>query len=567
MGLGERRPRERAQVDPQVAVEHDRHDPAGGPPEPVRILRSAHGEPGGQRAQQQIELVQDRQIRADIRPRQQGPAGQVLFAEGAGDRGGLPVEPGVDAADHPLELGKLPHHLRHQIGLAEPRGPLQVPGLCHIEGQRASQQIGQPGEALGLLGHRPQPLVDDQAGQLRDPGLQGALPVLFEEEPRIGEARAEHPFVSLAHRLEAAGSPVPHRHEHRKQLGAGIFDGKVLLVVLHDGDEDLTGKRQKLRREPAGEGFGPLHQLDGFLEEVGVQDRVPARAARRPNGRLGDPPAPRLRVEEDVSAAERRLEALGVLDRDRARAQDAVAVGAPARLDVREATGDDLAPEERHQPPHRPREADGLGTPAHRLGKRQPRGQRGQHLAERLDGGAARRAQDGKHVLALWGRPALQAGHGHSLRAREPLGGLGGPAVRRVRHARGGTAYLTDGVLLPERHLLDGKDDPPGCRPRGDRSAGDPGGAQRLGRHLPDLPGRGPCGGRGQFFGADLEDEPRPFVPGRFRRHARGPEAAASPSPLGGRGTGPRCAAPGRGTGPSAPPAPRPPPRPAHPAD
>ena len=110
-----------------------------------------------------------------------------------------------------MQFGEFAHHVGQQVGLGQARGLLHL-AVQHVEAVLGFHGVGQRGQAkladdgmsdgahaLGTFALAAQLAVVDHLGELRHAAFQRALLVLFEEDLRVGQARAHHAFVALDH--------------------------------------------------------------------------------------------------------------------------------------------------------------------------------------------------------------------------------------------------------------------------------------------------------------------------------------------------------------------------------
>ncbi len=159
----------------------------------------------------------------------------------------------------------------------------------------------------------------------------------------------------------------------RQQSAAGVDHREVFLVVLHAGDERFSGNLEEFLVEPASDGHRPFHQRGNFIEQVVVDQRLPAQLFGLFQHLGAYRFAPRAVIGQHLS--------LGFQDRQiglRLTQVDGVGMmeTVPARitvcLDAENLRIDDFVTEQQHHPVHRPDEFLVAVTPAHALGNRQP---------------------------------------------------------------------------------------------------------------------------------------------------------------------------------------------------
>jgi hypothetical protein len=154
----------------------------------------------------------------------------------------LAGEKGVFPTHDALQFGEFADHPGVQIGLCEQRGPI------HPAREGRIDPAGDPGREFPethdlFIGCSEEGMEDDLPEVFHAP-IEGNLPVRLEEEPRIGEAGADHLLVSLLHDRGIPGQGVVDGEEMGEERASFIHHRKIFLVVDHRGDEHLLGKLQ-----------------------------------------------------------------------------------------------------------------------------------------------------------------------------------------------------------------------------------------------------------------------------------------------------------------------------------
>ena len=108
-----------------------------------------------------------------------GEARLIVLADGLGDLRGFPGGGGVVAAHDALNAGELDDGIGDQVGLAQARGALRVGCVGGVKLGVGGKGTGQLLQALGLLAHRAQGLLEHHLVEFLDIGLQRMLEVLL----------------------------------------------------------------------------------------------------------------------------------------------------------------------------------------------------------------------------------------------------------------------------------------------------------------------------------------------------------------------------------------------------
>jgi len=208
-----------------------------GAPQPVRISRAGRLFAGCQQADNRVQLVRQRHGRpgdcrfAEVRTRRRRVGfdthRQIVKIDRLPHVFGQPLVPGVDAADGPLQLRELAHHVGRQVRLRQQRR-LRRRGSGALVGaeQRSRNPSGKVLDPLRLLPVRAELLVKDQRQEPIDAGLERDPAIGFPEEPGVAQPRRHDPL----------GIP----RDRTLVVRLGIDDGKER--VLQPASSPSTGK-------------------------------------------------------------------------------------------------------------------------------------------------------------------------------------------------------------------------------------------------------------------------------------------------------------------------------------
>ena len=84
---------------------------------------------------------------------------------------------------------------------------------------------------------------------------QGALLIGLPEKASIVEARPQHALIAVPNKRLRISIGIQHRQKMGQQLTARIFQGKIFLMIAHDGDQHFFRQREELRIERMVEQF------------------------------------------------------------------------------------------------------------------------------------------------------------------------------------------------------------------------------------------------------------------------------------------------------------------------
>jgi len=99
--------------------------------------------------------------------------------------------------------------------------------------------------------------------------FQRELLIGVPEETGIVEAGAQNTLIAVAHDGFAFGvcDGVKHGEKVRREFAVSIFNGEILLVVAHDGDEDFLGESKELAVKVSEDDGGSFGEIDDGVEQ------------------------------------------------------------------------------------------------------------------------------------------------------------------------------------------------------------------------------------------------------------------------------------------------------------
>ena len=493
-------------------------DQAGrGAAQPVGILRAGRGLVHRERAHEVVDLLRGGQERPGLglRRRRVGPERQVLLLDRRGHGGVDALAARVLGRHVALEVAELGHQHGALVGLRPARGVAGRRGRGRVGRKPLGQVRDARPQALALVGHGAEALVEDdrvEAGvESREPGLA----VDLEAEGGVLQARVEDVLVAAADDLGVGRVAVGDAQEEREEPTRGVLQGEVPLMPLHGRDQDPGRQLHVAVVDATGDHAGPLDQEDDLLEHPA---RIAPGAAQL-GGRVveaGHDLGPAVVVaRHHRHGPQRGAVVRGRPDRRRA-AQEAVPLADVPGREAVQLEGHGALVDLGHDPAHRPGEAQARAVaPAHGLREAQAGHQALGHLGHQLVEGASVLVAVGEDE----GAPVLlahhQVLHRHALAAGEALGGPGrGPVGREGRlHRR--AAHLL-GASRPCRREGPARAPRTGGAPPRPRASPPPGRGRRARRRR----SRGPApGSRGRRSRAAPRSRPRSG--GQARRDPR----------------------------------------------
>ena len=283
--------------------------------------------------------------------------------------------------------------------------------------------------------------------------LQRNLEVLLPEEPRIAQARSEHPAIAFDDRSAAVVRlDVGGADERRRQRAIGIRASEILLVGAHGEHDHLARHIKVIGVEPAEQRHRPLGQSGVLRDEPCVFDQSQALGLSSLARTVPDDGRALVLVDNDPAG----LELLHIVARaakgDRTRMVEPMPGRGRTAGDAVHCDRHDLLAEQGHDTVQRADPAQGRRAlrrraPAHRLGP-------GEAADDPLDGRAEHRLRclsslvdhREQHAVALHqriaGQPRLaqetlqRLWRGRSARALDLLGPCGGRQRQPPRDQR-----------------------------------------------------------------------------------------------------------------------------------
>ena len=318
------------------------------------------------------------------------------------------------------------------------------------EAQFRSDRFSQFGDALHLVVHGAELLVEVDRLQLRQVALQRLLPVFVVEEAGIREAGLDHLLVARPDQVDAVLLAVAHSDEVRHQLlRAGLVNGEVALVVFHGGNQHLGGHVEVMRGEGAVESGGLLNQPGHFLQQIFLNAGIAAQLLRNGLHLLAHHLLPHPVVDHYVAMAQLNEVLLRVLHRQRLRrSQGPVGAGGGNGLDAVYMERHPVVSVQGQQPLDGPHIANRPVGPAHGLGPVDGEHQVGEQVGQHPGDGLSLLQAAGVQVLALLLGAHLQVFNRDALRTGEGFGGLGRLAFGVERHLLGRALRLHLHVAL-----------------------------------------------------------------------------------------------------------------------
>ena len=356
------------QIQGQFIFNNDAQHAEGGATQRVGVLGTAGFLADTEDAHQGIDLVGQGNRHAGFALRQgvAGKARQVLLIQGLGHVVWLAFALGQVEAHDALHGVELADHFAVQIGLAEFAGQL---GVVCVTTDLPGNHGGQAADALALVGHGAQLLLEYHIGQPFSVLGQGAFAIVVVEESGIGQAWADNLLVAVDHLLGILGLDIADGNKARHQLAVSIQHREVFLVLFHSTDQGFLGYAKEVVIEAAHQRFGPFHQSGDLVEQVRIDLGDTACLFTSRQGLLFDHGFTAIKVSEDVAVL---FDALGILASgrqvDSARSMETVAIAGAAGLQIQQLEGNHLVTKQRHQPVGRAHKLHLAFAPAHTLG-------------------------------------------------------------------------------------------------------------------------------------------------------------------------------------------------------
>src|SRR5260363_265608 len=195
-----------------------------------------------EQANKRFQFIRKRNgdARQSRRQRVSGKARLIMLGARARHLFRLKVEPRVILPHDALQFREFPDHLREQIGFGELR---RARSVRLIRADARGDGAGNRFDSLDALPLRTELAVIHNRIQLRRAFCEQQLPVLLEEELRIGQTRAYHALVACNDLFGRWRIQIGHEQEMRLQCAARIAQREIFLCVCivrirHSGGSD-----------------------------------------------------------------------------------------------------------------------------------------------------------------------------------------------------------------------------------------------------------------------------------------------------------------------------------------
>ena len=202
----------------------------------------------------------------------------------------MPFHERVLLAHDPLEVGELPHHDRHLVGLGQLRRfQRALPGYAGSP-RRLAQIAHQRDQPLGLVAHGAGLDVEHDLVELGGHGFQAGDLVLLERELGVLDPPLQHPLVPGGDLLGPGRVAVAHVEEAVGERPSLVDQREVPLVRLHGRDQYLGRQRKMMVGEQPLRDRGLLDQEQHLFELAVRIDHVQALLAGHPFQLVPDEP-------------------------------------------------------------------------------------------------------------------------------------------------------------------------------------------------------------------------------------------------------------------------------------
>ena len=336
------------------------------------ILRTRRNQAATERRDDVVHLVREThdEPRTRLRLRIARKARHVVLVDREGYVLTLAVETCVLLAHDALQLRELRDHSRHEIRLGKERCTHRrlLLGIIRIDG--VSDFFCELFETQRLVIDRAKPFLEYDGLELVQMLCKALLPVLVEEELRVGKTRAQHALVAVLHRLQVLFPAVSHREKERQELAVRRLHGEVALMIAHRRDDGIGRQSEILVLEASRKRCRILDEVKHLFEEVRRDFRRAAMRLRRFDESLLNQSLTPRGVNDDEGLLARLLVMRGILNREVARAEEAMAARCIAALDTCKLEGHDPIAVERNEPAQGTDEAEVEVAPAHAIRKR-----------------------------------------------------------------------------------------------------------------------------------------------------------------------------------------------------
>ena len=193
-----------------------------------------------------------------------------MIVDSVSDFVGFALGACVQPPNNALKLGELPHHFGRQITLGEFRSPIGLRDVSkdHTQIEPVLREPPANGaDTFHLVAVTAEPRFVCNAFQFRQIVGEPTFLVCLPKELRVGKSRAKNTLVSGTDQALGILTDVDNRQEVRGQFPALVLHGEILLVVTHDGDQDLVRQAKKSRIEIALNDCGVFVEISDQLSK------------------------------------------------------------------------------------------------------------------------------------------------------------------------------------------------------------------------------------------------------------------------------------------------------------
>ena len=358
---------------------------------------------------------------------------------------------------HALQLRELADRARREVALRDAGRLGRELGIRADLGREHPRDRDEP---LHLVADRLRPLaelrLEHDPRKLLVPHRERLLPILGEEELRVGEARRDHVLVALADDRGVLHDGRHHRREAVRELAGLVLHREVALVVAHRRDDDLLRHLEERGIEAARHADGILAEMDHLAEQRLVGTHAQPGLPLEPGELRAHELGARLGIDDHVRGAQGLAVPIRGRDLDRPDAQKAMALTRATRGEASPLQRHDLLTDERDQPLDRSHERGLAPAPALRLRPRHARRELGQELRQQRARIAPLHVAHRHDVLTLLARHLAlrERGRIDAILRRKTLARLRERAVRRERRAHRRSHDLLVEIRLAIGELL-----------------------------------------------------------------------------------------------------------------
>ena len=375
-----------------------------------------------------------------------GKARLILLVQRDGNVFRFAVVTRIVHAHHALGIGKLEHHVGHQVALGEQARARGVVHICaNLTGNPARQRLN----TIGLVAQRAELLLEQHGLQTRQVIFQAFFTVGIEEELGIRQTRAHHFFITGDNLLRIFRLDIGDEDEIWQQFAVVAIHREVLLVTLHGVDQRFRRNGEEFLFELRRQHHRPLNQRGDLFQQAVAQIGSTANLTRRLFGVRFDFGFTFGVIRHHFAALQQDLRVLiGVVDGELRLAHKAVAANDAIGLNTKDRCRNQLVAQQQGNGVNRTHKVHVRRAPAHQFRDWQFAKRGGDHVRQQRFAAFAFHMGAIEQPFAFVGGQTLGLIDGDTAAARPAFSRFARFAFRVERLGDGRAAFFNFAIRL-----------------------------------------------------------------------------------------------------------------------